>query len=72
MGNGIRITCPCGLINRISSKFCVDSRGQHETHEEVQKTHRPKRFENNNEDENKIQNTLSDKNYQASSQLMTQ
>ena len=61
MVNKIRTIYPGGLSKGSSSKFSVGSRVWHET---PAKRH-PKCCEYNNEDED---NSLSDKNYQASSQ----
>ena len=50
----------------------VRSRVRHETSEEDRKTHRLKRCEYNNEDEDNSPNTLNDENHQASSQKFRQ
>ena len=61
MVNGIGTIYPCGLNKGFSSMFCEDSRVQHETAEEGQKTYRPKRCEYNNEHDDNILNILRDK-----------
>ena len=70
--NETRTIYPHGLNEGFSSKFCVGSRVQQETPEEGQKKHQPKHCEYNNKDDNDSQNTLNDKNYEASSQKFRQ
>ena len=65
MANGIRTGKPCGFNKERSSKFRVGSRVP-QTPEEGQRTYRPKRCENKDEDNSR--KTLNDKNHQASSQ----
>ena len=50
-----------GLNKGFSLKFYVGFQVRHETPEEVQRMHRPKRCEYNNEDEDNSPNTLIDK-----------
>ena len=57
MANGIRTGDPCGFSKRRSSKFCVGFRVR-QTPEEGQKTYRPKRCGNKNEDEDNSLKTL--------------
>ena len=50
-------------INKVrSSKFCVGSQVRQETPEEDQRTHRSKRCEYNNKDEDNSRKILNDKN----------
>ena len=72
MINKIRTIHPQGLNKEFGLKFCKGSRVRHETPEESQRTHWPKHCECNNEDEINSPSTLSDKNYQASSQKFRQ
>ena len=60
------------LNKEFGSKFSVSSCVWHKTPEEDRRTHRPKHCEFNNEDEDNNPNTLSAKNYQASSQKIWQ
>ena len=67
MANGIRTGDPRGR----SSKFCVGSRVR-QTPEEGRRTYQPKRYGNNNKDEDNSPKNLHDKNQQASSQKFRQ
>ena len=71
MANGIRTGDPCGFNEGRSSKFREGSRVR-QTPEEGRKTYRPKRYGNNNKDEDNSPKTLNDKNQQASSQKFRQ
>ena len=71
MANGIRTGNLRGLDKGRSSKFREGSRVR-QTHEEGRRTYRPKRYGNNNKDEDKSPKTLNDKNHQASSQKFKQ
>ena len=71
MANRIRIDDPCSLNKGRSSKFCEGSRVR-QTPEEGRRTYRPKRYGNNNKDEDNSPKTLNDKNQQASSQKFRQ
>ena len=71
MAIGIRTGDPHGFNKGRSSKFCEGSRVR-QTHEEGQRTYRPKRRGNNNKDEDKSPKTLNDKNQQTSSQKFRQ
>ena len=57
MANGIRTGDPCGFNKGRSSKFRVGFRVR-QTPEEGQRTYRPKRCDNNNEDEDNRPKTL--------------
>ena len=59
-------------IKGFELKFSVGSRIWQETLEEGWKTHRPKRCEYNNKDEDNSLNTINDKNYQAPSHKFKQ
>ena len=72
MVNGIRARDPRGLNKRYASKFRVGSRVLQETPEEDRRTHRPKRCEYNNKDEDNRSKTLNNKNHQASSEKFRQ
>ena len=61
MFNEIRTIYPHGLNKGFSSRFSVGSRVRHETPEEDQRIHRPKRCKHNNEDEDLSPNILSNK-----------
>ena len=65
--NGIRTINPTELNKVFRLKFCVGSRIRQGTPEEFQRTHCPKRCENNNKDEDSSPNTFNDISYQASS-----
>ena len=67
MANGIRTSDSCGFNKGCSSKFREDSRVR-QTPEEGRRTYQPKRYGNNNKDEDNSPKTLNDKNHQASSQ----
>ena len=67
MVNGIETGDLCGFNKGRSSKFHEGS----QTPEECWRTYRPKRG-NNNKDENNSPKTLNDKNHQASSQIFRQ
>ena len=71
MANGIRTSDPCGFNKGCSSKFREGSRVR-QTPEEGQRTYRPKRYGNNNKDEDNSLKTLNDNNHQASSQKFRQ
>ena len=71
MANGIRTGNPNGFNKGRSSKFRVGSRVR-QTLEEGRRTYLPKRYGNNNEDEDNSPKTLNDKNQQASSQKCKQ
>ena len=71
MANRIRTGDPRGLNKGRSSKFREGSRVR-QTPKERQRTYRPKRYGNNNKDEDNSPKTLSDKNQQASSQKFRQ
>ena len=60
MVNGFR-TINKVLNEEFGSKFRVRSRVQHETPEEVRRTHRLKRYGHNNKDEDNSLDTLYDK-----------
>ncbi len=64
MANGIRTGNPCGFNKGHSSKFREGSRVW-QTPEEGQRTYQPKRYRNNNKNEDNSLKTLNDKNYQA-------
>ena len=70
MAYGIRTGDPCESTER-SSKFREGSRVR-QIPEEGQRTYRPKRYGNNNKDEDNSPETLNDKNHQASSQKFRQ
>ena len=72
MVKGIRSIYPSGLNERFGSKFRVGSRVWSEKPEEGRGTHRLKWCEYNNEDKEISLNTLTDKNYQASSKKFRQ
>ena len=62
MVNLIRLSDPRGLNKGRDSKFHVGSRVRQETPKEGRRTHRPKRYEyNNNKDEDNSPKTLNDK-----------
>ena len=63
MVNGIRTGDPCGFNKGRSSKFRVGSRVRQKP-EEGWRTYRPKRCENNNDDENNSPKNFNDKNQQ--------
>ena len=67
MPNGSRIDDPRDFNKGRSSKFREDSRVR-QTTEKGRRTYRPKRWGNNNKDEDSSPNILSDKNPLASSQ----
>ena len=67
MANGIRTGDPRGFNKGRSSKFREGSRVR-QTPEEGRRTYRPKRWANNNKDEDNSPKNLNDKNQQASSQ----
>ena len=71
MANGIKTDDPRGFNKGCSSKFCESSRVQ-QTPEEGRRTYRPKRYGNNNKNEDNSPKTLNDKNHQASSQKFRQ
>ena len=71
MANGIRTGDPRGFNNGRSLKFREGSRVR-QTLEEGQRTYRPKRWGNNNKDEDNSPKALNDKNPQASSQKFRQ
>ena len=71
MANGIRTGDPNGFNKGRSSKFHEGSQVR-QTPEEDQRTYRPKRYGNNNKDEDSRLKTLNDKNQQASSQKFRQ
>ena len=71
MANGIRTDDPRGFNKGRSSKICEGSRVR-QTPEEGRRTYRPKRYGNNNKDEDNSPKTLNDKNQQASSQKFRQ
>ena len=71
MGNGIRTSDMRGFNKGRSSKFHEDSRVW-QIPEEVRRTYRPKRYGNNNKDEDSSPKTIYDKNQQASSQKFRQ
>ena len=64
MAYGIRIGNPRGFNKGRSSKLREGSRVR-QTPEEGRGTHRPKRWGNNNKDEDNSPKTLIDKNHQA-------
>ena len=66
MANGIRTGEPRGYNKECSSKFREGSRVRR-TPEEDRRTYRPKRYGNNNKDEDSSTKTLNNKNHQASS-----
>ena len=51
MGKESRTIYPGGLKKEFNSKFHVGSRVRYETHEKGRRTHRPKRYEYDNKDE---------------------
>ena len=71
MTNGIKTGDPHGFNKERSSKFRVGSQVR-QTLEEGQRKYRPKRFGNNNKEEDNSLKTLNDKNHQASSQKFRQ
>ena len=71
MANRIRTGDPSGFNKGRSSKFREGSRVR-QTPEEGRRTYRPKRYGNNNKDEDNSPKTLNDKNQQASSQKFRQ
>ena len=71
MANGIRTGDPRGFNKRRRSKFREGSRVR-QTPEEGRRTYRPKRYGNNNKDEDKSPKTLNDKNHKASFQKFRQ
>ena len=71
MANGIGTDDPRGFNKGRSSKFREGSRVR-QTPEEGWRTYRPKRYGNNNKDEDNSPKTLNDKNHQASSQKFRQ
>ena len=62
MVSRIRIIYPSGLNKGFGLKFCVGYRVWHETPGEGRETHRPKRCEYNDEDEDNSPISLNDKN----------
>ena len=66
MANGIRTGDLRGFNKGRSSKFREGSRVR-QTPEECRRTYRPKRYGNNNKDEDNSPKNLNDKNQQASS-----
>ncbi len=71
MANGIKTDDTRGFNKGRSSKFREGSQVRQPS-EEGRRTYRPKRFGNNNKDENNSPKTLNDKNHQASSQKFRQ
>ena len=71
MVNGIRTGDSRGFNKGRSSKFRVGSRVR-QTAEEGRRTYRPKRWGNNNKDEDNSPKTFDDENHQASSQKFRQ
>ena len=71
MANGIRTGDPRGFNKGRSSKFREGSRVR-QIPEEGRRTYRPKRYWNNNKDEDNSPKNLNDKNQQASSQKFRQ
>ena len=71
MANGIRTDDHRGFNKRRSSKFREGSRVR-QTPEEGRGTYRPKRYGDNNKDEDNSPKTLNDKNHQALSQKFRQ
>ena len=69
--NGIRIGDSLGFSKGRSSKFRKGCRVR-KTPEESRRTYRPKRFGNNNNDEDNSPKTLNYKNHKASSQKLRQ
>ena len=67
MANEIKTGDPPGFNKGRSSKFRVGYRVR-QTPEEGWRTYRPKRYRNNNKDEDNSPKNLNDKNHQASSQ----
>ena len=67
MANGIRTGDPRGFNKWRSLKFRVDSRVR-QIPEEGRKTYRPKRYGNNNKNEDSSSKIPNDKNHQATSQ----
>ena len=67
MVNRIGTVYTCGSNKEFSLRFSGDSRVQHETPEEVQRTYWLKCCYNNKDEVNSL-NILSNNNYQASSQ----
>ena len=68
MINRIETFYPCGSNKGFSSRFSVDSRVLHETHEDGRRIYRSKHCENYNKDEVNSPNILSNNNNcQASS-----
>ena len=61
MANGIRTGEPRGFNKGRSSKFCEGSQVR-QTPEEGRRTYRPKRYGNNNKDEDNSPKSLNDKN----------
>ena len=68
MANGIRTGEPRGFSRRRSSKFLVGSRVQ-QTPEEAKRTYRPKRWRNNNKDEDNSPKTVNDKKVEAKTKI---
>ncbi len=62
MANGIRTDVPRGFNKGRSSKFSEGSRVR-QIREEGWRTYRPKRYGNNNKDEDNSPKNLNDKNY---------
>ena len=71
MANEISTGDPSGFNKGRSSKFREGSRVR-QTPEEGRRTYQPKRFGNNNKDEDNSPKNLNDKNQQASSQQFRQ
>ena len=71
MANGIRTSDPRGFNKGRSLKFHEGSRIW-QIPEEGRRTYRPKRYGNNNKDEDNSLKTLNDENHQASSQKFRQ
>ena len=71
MANGIRTVELCRFNKGRSSKFDVGS-WVWQIPEEDRRTYRPKRYRNNNKDEDNSPKTLNDKNHHASSQKFWQ
>ena len=61
MANKIRAIDPGGLNKRSGSKFCIGSQVRQETPEVSRRTHRPKRCEYTNKNEDNSSKSLNDK-----------
>ncbi len=70
MVNGTRTSDPRGFNKKRSSKFRVGSRVRQTL--EGRRTYWPKRYGNNNKDEDNSPKTLNNKNHQASSKKFRQ